>query len=204
MLLKAVLFHKKYLVIPVILFLSFSAFDIVDFEYTSNWENTSWMDSDGKLQKAPKGKIKFYSFGSIRFYPEKGEEFALYPKNYKWLKLNEGSNTQVLVPLRNSPTGNIIEPYQILAWNDKYILAGYMSRNVVMQHIIDKDYKKLESMQGFNQKTIDKKVQPYISGCDIMSSIKKSGGILYASPASSCDGKESMSDLLVRFEKMNY
>lgn len=59
-------------------------------------------------------------------------------------------------------------------------------------------------MQGFNQKTIDKKVQPYINGCDIMSSIKKSGGILYASPASSCDGKESMSDLLVRFEKMNY
>lgn len=79
-----------------------------------------------------------------------------------------------------------------------------MSPNIVMQHIIDNQFKKLENMQGFNQKTIDKKVQPYISGCDIMSSIKKSGGILYASPDSSCDGKESMSDLLVRFEKMNY
>ena len=199
-----ILFQKKYLVIPVILFLSFSAFDIVDFEYTSNWENTSWMDSDGKLQKAPKGKIKFRSFGAIWLYPEAGKEFVLYPKHYKWLKLNEGSNTQIILPIPRNGVGSTLEPYQVLAWNDKYILAGYMSPNIVMQHIIDNQFKKLENMQGFNQKTIDKKVQPYISGCDIMSSIKKSGGILYASPDSSCDGKESMSDLLARFEKMNY
>ncbi len=195
---------KGALVILTLLCLSFTKKDINDFEYTSNWENTSWMDSEGKIQKAPKGKIKFFSFGAIWFYPEKGEKFALYPKNYKWLKLNEGSDIQVLVPFRNSPTGNIIEAYQILAWNDKYFLAGYMSRNVVMQHIIDKAYKKLENMQGINQKTIEKKVQPYISGCDIMAAVKNSGGILYASSDSSCDGKESMSDLLARFEKITH